>query len=83
MSLIDRIPLSVLVAAAVLFGLAPFVAVPHLWEKGVMLVHGELTRPIDIFDLFVHGSPLLLLAWRLKREYRPGARETPEDSIDF
>ncbi len=80
--MIDRIPLGVLIAAAILFGLAPFVTVPHLWEKLVMLFNGELTRPVDVFDLFVHGGPLLLLAWKLKRRYRPGGSETPEDFLD-
>ena len=71
MALIDRIPLSVLIVAAVLFGLAPFFPVPHLWEKLKMLAAGTLTRPIDIFDLFLHGAPLVLLAIKLAR-YRHG-----------
>ena len=83
MALIDRIPLSVLVVGAVLFGLAPFVTVPHLWEKLLMLMNGELTRPVDVFDLFVHGGPLILLAWKLKREYRPRRSELPDDSVDM
>ena len=83
MALIDRIPLTVLIVAAVLFGLAPFFSVPHLWEKLVMLVNGELTRAIDIFDLFVHGGPLVLLGWKLKREYRPAPTDVPDDSVDI
>jgi hypothetical protein len=36
---------------------------PHLVEKLRMLSQGVLTKPIDIFDLFLHASaPLLLLA---------------------
>jgi uncharacterized protein YhhL (DUF1145 family) len=30
-----------------------------------MLVHGQLARPIDIFDLLMHGTPLLLVMGKL------------------
>ena len=82
MYLIDRIPLAAFVVAAVLFGLAPFWPEPHLWEKLVMLVNGDLSRAVDIFDLLVHGGPLLLLAWKIKRDYRPSVKDTPPDTID-
>ena len=65
MKWLDSIPLSVLLPLAVLMALAPFVPEPHLWEKLKMLVSGTLVRPIDIFDLFLHGTPLLLLALKL------------------
>ena len=67
MNWIDRIPLPMLVAAAVLLGLAPFAPEPHLWQKLKMLFAGELVRPIDIFDLIMHGTPVLLLLIRLAR----------------
>lgn len=53
-----------LVVACLTLGLAPF-APPHLFEKIGMLARGELVRPIDIFDLFMHGAPWLLLAAHL------------------
>lgn len=65
---LDRIPLMPLVFAAILLGLAPFVPEPHLWEKLKMLVAGDLQRPIDIFDLIMHGAPAVLLALKLVRE---------------
>lgn len=61
MNWIDRLPWSTLAIAALLLGLAPFVPEPHLWEKLKMLAAGELRRPIDIFDLLMHGAPALLL----------------------
>ncbi|MGB5275585.1 MAG: RND transporter [Gammaproteobacteria bacterium] len=64
---IDRLPVKALLVVAVFFALAPFQPEPHLFEKLRMLYHGELTRPIDIFDLFLHSLPLLLLAIRLIR----------------
>lgn len=65
---LDRVPLTVLVVAALLLGLAPLTPEPHLWEKLKLLFAGELQRPIDIFDLFLHGTPVVLLALKLTRE---------------
>jgi hypothetical protein len=67
LALIDRLPLSILIVAALTLGLAPFVPEPHLWEKLKMLAAGELVRPIDIFDLVLHGVPWVLLALKLVR----------------
>ena len=64
---IDRLPVKALFVIAVLFALAPFRPEPHLFEKLRMLSEGALTRPIDIFDLFMHSLPLVLLAIRLIR----------------
>ena len=61
----DRIPLSLLLPLAVVMALAPFVPEPHLWEKLQMLASGTLVKPIDIFDLVLHGAPLLLLSLKL------------------
>ena len=41
-------------------GLAPFTPEPHLLEKVTMLFNGDLSKPIDIFDLFLHGTPWVL-----------------------
>jgi hypothetical protein len=65
MKWLDRIPYSLLLPLAVLMALAPFSPEPHLWQKLTMLAAGTLVRPIDIFDLLLHGAPLLLLALKL------------------
>lgn len=71
---LDRIPYSILVPLAVFLALAPFVPEPHLWEKLKMLAAGTLVKPIDIFDLFLHGAPLIILALKLYTLVRkPGA----------
>jgi hypothetical protein len=57
---LDRLPWSLLVLLALTLGLAPF-RPPHVVEKLQMLFHGTLTRPIDWFDLLLHGTPWLLL----------------------
>jgi len=65
MKWLDKIPLSLLLPLAVVMALAPFTPEPHLWEKLKMLASGTLVRPIDIFDLFLHATPLLLVALKL------------------
>lgn len=67
MRYIDRIPLPFLVAITALMLGAPFVPEPHLVEKLRMLTEGTLTRPLDIFDVFWHLLPALLLGVRLAR----------------
>ena len=64
---LDRLPLGLLLIIALTLGLAPFVPEPHVWEKLKMLAAGTLVRPIDIFDLLLHGIPWLLLFAKLGR----------------
>jgi hypothetical protein len=67
MKWLDKIPTGPLTIIALMLALAPFQPEPHLWEKLKMLAAGELVRPIDIFDLLLHGTPLLLLILKLLR----------------
>ena len=67
MDWLDKIPTVPLVIVAVFLGLAPFVPEPHLWEKLKMLRVGTLVRPLDIFDLLLHGVPVLLMLMKLGR----------------
>jgi len=67
MKWLDRIPYSMLLPLAVFLALAPFVPEPHLWEKLKMLAAGTLVKPVDIFDLLIHGTPLVLLLLKLSR----------------
>ena len=62
---LDGLPLGLLLLASLTLGLAPFTPEPHVWEKLQMLAAGTLSRPIDIFDLFMHATPLLLLVVKL------------------
>ena len=61
---IDKIPLGVLVILCATLGLAPF-SPPHVAEKLFMLVNGTLVKPVDWFDLCLHGTPWLLLILKL------------------
>ncbi|MCT4657396.1 MAG: hypothetical protein N4A65_16505 [Cohaesibacter sp.] len=67
LKLIDSLPLPMLVIVSLTLGLAPFVPEPHLLEKLRMLAQGTLSRPIDILDLLLHGTPWMLLILRLVR----------------
>jgi hypothetical protein len=61
MKWLDTIPYMLLVPLAIVLALAPFTPEPHLWQKLQMLFAGTLIRPIDILDLFLHGTLLFIL----------------------
>ena len=45
-------------------GLAPFSPEPHIWGKLKWLFGGgKGMQLIDWFDIFLHGSPFVLLIW--------------------
>ncbi len=58
--LLDTLPWPILIFIALTLGLAPF-APPHLVAKLSMLKDGTLVKPVDWFDLVMHGSPWALL----------------------
>lgn len=58
---IDSVDLSMLLLFSILMLLAPFKPMPHVVEKIIMLKNGELRKGIDIFDLFYHFVPTILL----------------------
>lgn len=64
-NLIDRLPLLHVALVAFALGFAPFRPMPHLVEKLMMLQAGTLTQPVDIFDLAMHGAPVVLLIVKL------------------
>jgi len=70
MKWLANIPYTLLVPLALFLALAPFTPEPHLWEKLKMLFAGTLVRPIDIFDLFLHGTPLVILLLKLSLDAR-------------
>ena len=68
-ALLDRIPYPLLILLAVFMLLAPFRPMPHVLEKLIMIKNGALNRPVDIFDLFYHLLPTILLALKIFRTY--------------
>jgi len=69
-ALLDKIPYKIIIPLAVWMLLAPFSPMPHALEKLNMLLNGTLTRPIDIFDLFFHLFPALILLLKGIRSFR-------------
>ncbi|MDX2448659.1 MAG: hypothetical protein QNK29_15825 [Desulfobacterales bacterium] len=65
---LDKIPYTLLIIFTVFMLLAPFRPMPHVAEKLMMLKDGTLSRPIDIFDLFYHLLPLIILLMKLYRD---------------
>ncbi|WP_429885898.1 hypothetical protein [Geoalkalibacter halelectricus] len=63
-----QIDYPILIFIAVILGLSPFYPEPHLIEKLRMLFQGTLTRPLDVFDLFFHLLPTILLGIKLGLE---------------
>ena len=58
--LLHKLPWTALVFLCLTLGLAPYWP-PHLVEKILMLFRGQLVRPVDWFDLVLHGLPWVLL----------------------
>jgi hypothetical protein len=67
---LDRLPWIWLLLLAAWMAIAPITPEPHLVEKLRLLVRGALVRPLDIFDLVMHATPLLLVALKLWRQQR-------------
>ena len=67
-TILDKIPYSILIIAAIFMILAPFKPMPHVLEKLIMLKNGTLTKPIDIFDLFYHLIPTIILLLKIYRD---------------
>jgi len=60
MQWLAELPWQMVILLCLTLGLAPFTP-PHVVEKLQMLAAGTLRKPIDIFDLIMHGAPWLLL----------------------
>jgi hypothetical protein len=67
--ILDKIPYTILILLTVFMLLAPFYPQPHVVEKLLMLKDGNLKKPIDIFDLFYHCIPLIVLILKMVRDY--------------
>ncbi len=62
---IAGLPWSYVIIACLTLGLVPFMPEPHVWEKLKMLAAGTLSRPVDMFDLLMHGAPFLVAAAKM------------------
>ena len=69
MKFIDSFPFSTLIIMSALLAILPYPMqeMPHSLEKLQMLFAGQLTKPLDIFDLIMHTGLILVL---LIKSYR-------------
>ncbi len=67
MKWIDKLSWLIVGILVATLGMAPYLPQPHVLEKLAMLFTGTLSRPIDIFDLVLHGTPWVLLGLKLAR----------------
>jgi hypothetical protein len=65
LKVIDSIPLPHFIVLSLFLGLAPFFPEPHLVQKINMLMNEGLHKPLDMFDLLLHGTPWVLLVVKL------------------
>ena len=68
-ALLDRISYPLLSLLAVFMLLAPLRPMPHVLEKLILLKNRAVNRLVDIFDLFYHLLPTILLALKIVRTY--------------
>lgn len=61
---VDQLNWGVVILICVTLGLAPFTP-PHIIEKLSMLIKGNLIKPLDWFDLLLHGFPWVLLILKI------------------
>ncbi|PLY04161.1 MAG: RND transporter [Desulfuromonas sp.] len=59
--ILKQLPYPVLIVASLTLGMAPFSPQPHLIEKLLLLKSWMLVKPLDIFDLVLHATPIILL----------------------
>ncbi len=69
MKWLDSLNWAILLVGGSVLMLAPFSPEPHLIEKLRLLSHGDLAKPIDIFDLLLHSSPILLMGIKVLRQF--------------
>lgn len=65
---LDRLSYRIIGPLALLLAAAPVYPEPHLLETSRMLIRGELTEAIYIFDFFMHSSGLVLLGAKIGRD---------------
>lgn len=69
MTWLDDMSWGMLTIIAFFLAIAPVQPEPHLVEKLRMLSEGTLTKPLDIFDLFMHSAPMILMVIKAFRQF--------------
>ncbi len=81
---LDSLSLTWLIPLVLLLGAAPwpFEPQPHLVQKALMFQAGTLSKPIDIFDVFWHGGPILLTLVKVGRVVYLRVSDKPQETDD-
>jgi len=84
MKIIDNFPYPILIVMAIFLAVAPLSGEPHLIEKLKMLSSFTLSKPIDIFDLALHSSPLIILTIKVIRTllYKNKQKNNPNNKSE-
>jgi hypothetical protein len=71
LNFLDGISYPTLIIFALIMLVLPYPSqpMPHVVEKLIMLRDGELKRFIDIFDLFFHTAPTLVLIVKFVKDF--------------
>ena len=77
---LGRLPWLYLLPVSLLLAVMPVRPEPHLVEKVRMLANGQLSRPVDVFDLVLHGGPLLLIVLKLLLGHAPQEDKSGHES---
>ncbi|MBA3010671.1 MAG: hypothetical protein FP812_10565 [Desulfobacula sp.] len=67
---LNKLSYSALILASIFMLITPISPMPHAVEKILMIKNGTLYKPLDIFDLFFHLSPLILLIIKRTKDKR-------------
>jgi hypothetical protein len=65
----DKLSWGMVIIIVLTLGLAPYKP-PHFFEKLQMLFRGNLVRPLDWFDFFMHGSAWALLVLKIIYQFK-------------
>ena len=71
LSLIGKLDWTIILILCATLGLAPF-SPPHIVEKISFLINGELIKPLDWFDLLLHGFPWIILILKAVVHFKKG-----------
>ena len=67
---LNKLPYATLILAAIFMLLTPISPMPHIVVKILMIKNGALFKPLDIFDIFFHFFPLILLIIKFWKDNR-------------
>jgi hypothetical protein len=67
---LTKLPYSTLILATIFMLLTPISPMPHVVEKIIMIKNMTFYKPLDLFDLFFHLSPLILLIIKAIKDNR-------------